>query len=72
LLDDPFVNYDDDRLATTAALLHDLDADHQILLFTCTNRYDTFATTLLDLSSARLVPETIPPLPDGAAAASLV
>ncbi len=71
LLDDPFVNYDDDRLATTAALLHDLDADHQILLFTCTNRYDTFATTLLDLSSTRLVPEAIPPLPDGAAAPSL-
>jgi uncharacterized protein YhaN len=52
LLDDPFVNYDDERLARTAELLNHLDTAHQIILFTCTNRYDQHATSLIDLVSA--------------------
>ncbi|HXT36519.1 MAG TPA: hypothetical protein VN837_13165, partial [Chloroflexota bacterium] len=53
LLDDPFVNYDDERLAKTAELLHELDTAHQIILFTCTNRYDRHASTLIDLRATR-------------------
>ncbi|MGH2345429.1 MAG: ATP-binding protein, partial [Chloroflexota bacterium] len=52
LLDDPFVNYDDERLARTAELLNHLDTAHQIILFTCTNRYDKHATSLIDLEFA--------------------
>jgi DNA repair exonuclease SbcCD ATPase subunit len=58
LLDDPFVNYDDERLARTAELLNHLDTAHQIILFTCTNRYDRHATSLIDLESA--VRATVP------------
>jgi uncharacterized protein YhaN len=53
LLDDPFVNYDDERLAKTAELLYELDTAHQIILFTCTNRYDKHASTLIDLVATR-------------------
>lgn len=53
LLDDPFVNYDDERLAKTAELLHELDTAHQIILFTCTNRYDRHANNLIDLMATR-------------------
>ena len=35
LLDDPFANYDDRRLAQALGLLSRLGAEHQILLFTC-------------------------------------
>lgn len=35
LLDDPFTNYDDERLEHTVGLLSRIAADHQILLFTC-------------------------------------
>jgi len=55
LLDDPFVNYDDERLAKTSELLHQLDTAHQIILFTCTNRYDKHASTLIDLVTSRPV-----------------
>ena len=35
LLDDPFANYDDERLESTMALIADLVGQNQILLFTC-------------------------------------
>jgi len=35
LLDDPFANYDDQRLGHTLSLLHRLAAKSQVLLFTC-------------------------------------
>ena len=35
LLDDPFANYDEARLARALNLLHRISADNQILLFTC-------------------------------------
>lgn len=35
LLDDPFANYDDERLERTMALLSRIAAEHQIILFTC-------------------------------------
>jgi uncharacterized protein YhaN len=35
LLDDPFANYDDARLATTMALVSELVGRNQVLLFTC-------------------------------------
>jgi DNA repair exonuclease SbcCD ATPase subunit len=59
LLDDPFVNYDDERLAKTAELLNQLDTAHQIILFTCTNRYDRHATSLIDLVSATRTPAPV-------------
>ncbi len=59
LLDDPFVNYDDARLEKTAELLNTLDTAHQIILFTCTNRYDQHATSLIDLVSATRTPAPV-------------
>jgi DNA repair exonuclease SbcCD ATPase subunit len=59
LLDDPFVNYDDARLSRTAELLNKLDTAHQIILFTCTNRYDQHATSLIDLVAATRSPATV-------------
>ena len=35
LLDDPFVNLDDERLPAARALLESLAADYQILYFVC-------------------------------------
>jgi uncharacterized protein YhaN len=35
LLDDPFANYDDERLERTMALLANIAKKHQVLLFTC-------------------------------------
>jgi len=35
LLDDPFANYDDQRLEHTLSLLHRIAAKNQVLLFTC-------------------------------------
>jgi len=35
ILDDPFANYDDARLANALALLQEISKTHQILLFTC-------------------------------------
>ena len=35
LLDDPFANYDDLRLARAMTLLNHIADDNQILLFTC-------------------------------------
>lgn len=39
LLDDPFVNYDDERYRIALELLHDISKENQIVLFTC--RSDT-------------------------------
>ena len=35
VLDDPFANYDDDRLMNAMQLLAETGARHQVLLFTC-------------------------------------
>jgi uncharacterized protein YhaN len=55
LLDDPFVNYDDTRLANTIALLRRLYASYQILLFTCTDRYDRYADQVITLARQQTI-----------------
>jgi len=49
LLDDPFVNYDDNRMANTVMLMRDLYRDCQVILFTCVDRYDRFADSVFTL-----------------------
>jgi uncharacterized protein YhaN len=51
LLDDPFVAYDDTRLRATIQLLKRLHQQAQIVLFTCSGRYDTFADAIVHLSA---------------------
>ena len=50
LLDDPFVNYDDSRMSNTLELLRDLYHDNQVILFTCVDRYDRFASRVYNLA----------------------
>jgi exonuclease SbcC len=57
LLDDPFVNYDDSRVENTIRLLRELYGEHQIVLFTCTGRYDRHADTVIALNGPRMVAE---------------
>lgn len=54
LFDDPFVTYDDERAARAVELLRGLAADHQILYFTTSDRYDAVADKVIEL-----------PAPDG-------
>lgn len=49
LLDDPFVTFDDKRLEATMELLIEISKEYQILLFTCSNRYDPYADKVIDL-----------------------
>lgn len=58
LLDDPFVNYDEKRVENTIGLLRDLYSGQQIVLFTCTDRYDRFADSVIALNGPRPILET--------------
>jgi DNA repair exonuclease SbcCD ATPase subunit len=49
LLDDPFIAFDDNRLEITMELLIKISHEYQILLFTCSNRYDQYADKVIDL-----------------------
>lgn len=49
LLDDPFIAFDNNRLETTMELLVEVAKEYQILLFTCSNRYDQYADKVIDL-----------------------
>ncbi|MFN8520606.1 MAG: AAA family ATPase [Chloroflexota bacterium] len=49
IFDDPFVTFDDDRAARSAAVLKDLAADHQVLLLTASDRYDDIADAVVQL-----------------------
>lgn len=57
LLDDPFVNYDDRRLENTIELLRRLYGTHQIILFTCTDRYDRYADSVIALKGPYSTPD---------------
>jgi uncharacterized protein YhaN len=46
ILDDPFANYDDERLERTMALLVRIAQHHQILLFTCREDVASVARSL--------------------------
>lgn len=54
LLDDPFVNYDDGRVESTLAMFRSLYDTHQIVLFTCTDRYDRYADAVVALDGPHL------------------
>lgn len=49
LLDDPLVNFDNDRRAAALALLREFAATAQVIVFTCHDWYDTAADHLIEL-----------------------
>jgi len=49
LLDDPLVNFDDQRRQAAATLLGELAQDRQILLFTHSEEFDSYADSVLVL-----------------------
>jgi DNA repair exonuclease SbcCD ATPase subunit len=49
ILDDPFANYDEDRLENAMKLLKELSANHQILLLTSHGNYDRWADSTISL-----------------------
>ncbi len=51
-LDDPFVNFDEERLEVTQELLDRLD-DHQIVMVTCDRTYEGWTSRALDMDTAR-------------------
>ena len=51
-LDDPFVNFDQDRLDVTRELLESIDG-HQVVLVTCDRNYESWSPKVLDLDRAR-------------------
>ncbi|MCA9319865.1 MAG: hypothetical protein KDB53_03975, partial [Planctomycetes bacterium] len=51
-LDDPFVNFDEERLDVTQKLLDGL-TDHQIVMVTCDRNYANWGGSILDLDLAR-------------------
>ncbi len=51
-LDDPFVNFDEERLDVTKEMLDGL-TDHQIVLVTCDRNYESWTDKVLDLDTAR-------------------
>jgi len=56
ILDDPFVNFDPVRLASTLELFRTLAADYQIIIFTLSDAYDAVAdNTVLLPSEVRLL-----------------
>jgi uncharacterized protein YhaN len=46
-LDDPFVTFDDERLANAMKLLQEISKKHQIFIFTCKNTYDGYADKVI-------------------------
>ena len=46
LLDDPFVNFHPKRLTRMMGLLQELAKENQILLFTCSDAYDTYGNVI--------------------------
>ena len=51
-LDDPFVNFDEERLRVTKDVLDNLDG-HQVVMVTCNREYEHWTDSVLDLDKAR-------------------
>ena len=51
-LDDPFVNFDEERLRVTKDVLDNLDG-HQVVMVTCNRDYEDWSDSVLDLDKAR-------------------
>src|SRR5262249_47059961 len=49
ILDDPFVSFDDDRAARAVQLLRLVGADFQVILLTCSSRYNALADRVVEL-----------------------
>jgi uncharacterized protein YhaN len=51
-LDDPFVNFDSERLEVTREVLKSLP-DHQVVMVTCDRSYASWTDAVVDLDEAR-------------------
>ena len=51
-LDDPFVNFDSERLKVTRHVLEQL-RDHQVVLVTCDRGYEEWGNTMIDLDEIK-------------------
>ena len=62
VLDDPFVTFDDERATRAIELLKDIAADFQVILLTCSDRFDKMANKVVVLPGpeGRDEPEPIP------------
>ncbi len=49
ILDDPFVTFDDERARSALELLRIVAAEYQIILLTCSSRYDDLAEQVVEL-----------------------
>jgi DNA repair exonuclease SbcCD ATPase subunit len=49
ILDDPFVSFDDERAARAIQLLRDVGSDFQVILLTCSSRYNALADRVVEL-----------------------
>ncbi|MFP3898662.1 MAG: ATP-binding protein [Dehalococcoidia bacterium] len=53
ILDDPFVNFDSVRLASTLAFLKTLSSDYQVIIFALGDLYDGVADNIISLADER-------------------
>ncbi len=49
ILDDPFVSFDDERAARAIKLLRQVGSDFQVILLTCSSRYNALADRVVEL-----------------------
>jgi DNA repair exonuclease SbcCD ATPase subunit len=49
ILDDPFVSFDDDRATRAIELLRTVGSDFQVILLTCSSRYNALADRVVEL-----------------------
>ena len=54
MVDEAFAFYDEERIGSTFELLHDLSADHQIIIFTCKESELAIARKLKDVNIIEL------------------
>jgi uncharacterized protein YhaN len=55
LFDDPFVTFDDERASQALQLIKEIAGDHQVLLLTCSKRYDSVADKVIELPKPKAV-----------------
>jgi DNA repair exonuclease SbcCD ATPase subunit len=70
VLDDPFVTFDDDRARRALDLLRRVAADYQVILLTCSERYDALADKVIELPTPVLRDDLAEPPAEPAAAAT--
>jgi uncharacterized protein YhaN len=55
IFDDPFVTFDDERASQALQLIKEIAGDHQVLLLTCSKRYDSVADKVIELPKPKAV-----------------